>query len=108
MNDAISRLCPVCGLAVTDPPTGGPRRKFDTDECRKQWNAQNSMMAREAVWLRERARDCRANARFCSGAVRISWGEHAERYDREADKLDADLAERRGKSLPRVSATDSE
>jgi hypothetical protein len=96
MSDTAPRTCPLCGREVVDNPRGGPRRRFDTDECRKRWNAENGVRATEVGWLRDKARDGRANANFHKGAVSVSWAKAADKYDREADRLDTELAERRG------------
>jgi hypothetical protein len=42
-------LCPQCGDQVPVVPVGRPRR-FCTDDCRKRWHADTSIMKNELAW----------------------------------------------------------
>ena len=44
-------MCPQCGDPVPQVEIGRPRR-FCSDECRRRWNADTSIMKNELFWRR--------------------------------------------------------
>jgi hypothetical protein len=42
-------LCPQCGEQLPGPGIGRPRR-FCSDECRKRWHADTSILRNELAW----------------------------------------------------------